>query len=168
MQLRISPGGRISRSRRRPAGASAVIADRDDRGNVGLVKAVPEAPHGRPVHSASGRTERWIGPSRRQLTRSAIPALCDRAGSNVTDLARLGIPSPTISRRASETKRRTGAIGGDEEAGLFLCDGLLLRRKPELNPNPPPQTLDRSQGNEGNRRHRAGKGIRFARADNLA
>jgi hypothetical protein len=60
------------------------------------------------------------------------------------------------------------SIGGDEEAGLFLSDGLLLRRKPELNPDPPPQTLDHSQGSEDNRRHRAGTGILFARADNLA
>ena len=60
------------------------------------------------------------------------------------------------------------SIGGDEEAEPFLSDGLLLRRKPELNPDPPPQTPDRSQGSEGNRRHRAGIGILFARADNLA
>jgi hypothetical protein len=49
-----------------------------------------------------------------------------------------------------------------------LFDDLLLRRKPELNPDPPPQKLDHSQGNEDNRRHRAGTEIPFARADNLA
>ena len=60
------------------------------------------------------------------------------------------------------------SIGGDAAAEPSLSDDLLLRRKPELNPDPLPQTLDRSQGSEGNRRHRAGTGIRFARADNLA
>lgn len=59
------------------------------------------------------------------------------------------------------------SIGGDE-AGPVLFDDRLLRRKPEPNPNPPPRKLDRSQGSEHNRRHRAGTGIRFARADNPA
>src|SRR5689334_16031169 len=62
----------------------------------------------------------------------------------------------------------TGPSGGDDAVAVASFAARLLLRKPKPCPNPLLQKPDHNQGNGRNQRRLAGKGIRFARADNLA
>lgn len=94
----------------------------------------------------------------------------------VETLPRLGIGF-ALSLRAKEGRLLAGAHGAGKGTALSAGDdavepawvaALHPRRKLEPNPGPRLQIPDRNQGSGRNRRRLAGKGIRFARADNLA
>jgi hypothetical protein len=67
-----------------------------------------------------------------------------------------------------QTSRTAVLTGGDGAPVVFWADGLLLRRKPEPNPDPLPQRLDRNLSIGHSPRHLFDTGIQFGRADSLA
>jgi hypothetical protein len=67
-----------------------------------------------------------------------------------------------------DTSTARAFSGGDGGLAPFWFDVRRLRRKQEPNPNLLLQIPDRNQDTGRNLPRRAGKGIRFARADNLA
>ena len=66
------------------------------------------------------------------------------------------------------TRVKVAMPGGSFKGGVFSASLLHPRHKQEQNPDPPLQTPGHNPGIEDSPPRLAGKGIRFARADNPA
>jgi hypothetical protein len=169
MQFRISPGGRMSKSRRSrpelpPSSVTVTTAVISMEGLVAVVfSGMALACLFNPERSVDKPVPPPMATTRRGLFTALVPSQClpslligiarFRIVWSFPELWRLRIRRTVVSR-----------CGSTVDVWAFLP----LLRRPEPNQDLPPQKPGRTLGSEGIRHHRGDKEIRFARADNPA